>query len=157
MTYLLSEPVGYTLDIVRVDPTDAHVPDPMFWKDRDHSVFLVEDAMGDRNVLRLSSVRLSVAAWMKHDCRDLGRLQLMTDVHIVSALDHPDTPLGIRFTNDHAEVEPCVIYRGDYYTRLPSGTLLPWGERDRYTPTRAEWAKSHRLAEAWLKAKGRAS
>ncbi|MFC7494525.1 MULTISPECIES: hypothetical protein [unclassified Nocardioides] len=149
---LLHEPDGYTVDIVRVDPTDAHVPDPWFWKDRDHSVFLVEDAMGDRNVLRLRSVRRSIMEWVKHDFPDRDDAELMTDVHILSALDHPDTPLGVRFTNNDVDWPPGVVYRGEFYTREANGSLTAWGERDPNTPTRAQWAASVRVAEAYLKA-----
>lgn len=150
--YLLTEPDGYTVDVVRVDPTDAHVPDPLFWKDRDHSVFLVEDAMGNRNVLRLNTVRRAVMEWVKHDFRDRDDAQLMTDARILSALHHPDTPLGIRFTDQLAEVQPTVIYRGEFYTREANGSLTPWGERDPQAPTRRQWVESLRVAEAYIKA-----
>ncbi len=61
----------------------------------------MKEALGGRSVRSLSEVREHVSGWVALDHSDPQRVQLLTDVHIQSALNHPSSAFALEFKDGH--------------------------------------------------------
>ena len=146
-------PGGHTADILLIRP-GTQVFDPVSTQGCDYSVWVVKEAMRSEVSLGLDQVRRHVRQTMRQGHGFRGRdARLMADVHIQSALDHPDSPLAVCYTHEDASVRPMVIFRGEFYSRMPDGSLEPRGERDPASPTPEQWWSSVEVAAAFIKRK----
>jgi len=161
MTTLIPVPENTRAFIVRVDPATDHLRDQIDWPDLDWSLWLVEAAMEDRLVLSLRSVHRLIREWHSYILPQKFELE-MAEVHIMSALRHPGSPLGLGYRLKripaHVDLDPramTVIWHGDFYTRDRRGVLAPLPDVGRAAdwPTPEEWSRNRRAALAWAEKK----
>lgn len=162
MTALIPVPETMRAVIVRADPEDRLVRDDIDCLEPDWSIWLVEAAMEDRLVMALRSVQRHISHWTKHQLPPkFGRdaWEVMADVHILSALHHPEGPFGLGYrlkqVPEHVDVDAramTLIWRGHYYHRDRRGVLMPLpglGRAEAW-PTADEFYRHRRLALNWV-------
>ncbi len=156
---LIPVPEGVRAFVVRGDPADCIIRDPD--GSLDWSLWLVEAAMEDRLILSLRSVQRNIRDYNGWAV-STRFTQEMIEVHILSALHHPDSPLGLGYRLKqipaHVDMDPrsmTVIWHGEFYTRDRRGVLSPLAGCDRALdwPTPEEWSRNRLAALAWAERK----
>lgn len=159
MTAIIPAPEGYRPFVVRVDPRNHGIGDEGDWQTPDWSMWLVEEALEDRAIRALTTVRRSITQWTRSELRPLGYAksawELMADVHIRFALTHPRSPFGLAYRHQSQPREAMVIHRGDYFARDARGVLTPLPvERESSWPTPDQWCEA--IQSARLRSDGSA-
>ena len=122
---------GYRAHLLLVDPLVSEPPDVDHPSEPDWSMWLMFVAMGDRQMVPLSTVFRRCLEWSNTSPL----------FHIMWSLWHPQTPFGLMYrprvprAEWHEAMRDLVIFRGEWHLRDCRGVLTATGQPVPYHPS----------------------
>jgi hypothetical protein len=154
---LFPEPLGSLWYLVRVNPKDRGIPDPITQEPIFEALHDLEFCIGDDQVRLLSKVVDNLMSLQDGHLTD-DQQRLMAEATIDQVLRHPDTPYGLGLRPKHKSVrrygDMTVIYRQRVYTRDKDGVLTRLPGSHGFWPARDQWRVNNYRTRLWARRNG---